>query len=57
MLLTIDLRDFDEGFAMSIGPENGQLLTVLTAALEAVTKNGAIGYPEWLQDPGIFSSK
>jgi polar amino acid transport system substrate-binding protein len=53
-LVTIDPRDFGEGFAMSVDPSNGQLQTALAQALDAVTKDGAIGYPQWVQDPGIL---
>jgi len=56
-LLTIGLRDFGEGFAMSVDPANGQLLTSLAEALDAVTESGTIGYPQWVQDPGILAAK
>ena len=56
-LLTIDSRDFGEGFAMSVDPANAQLLTALTDGLESVTKGGSIGYKEWVSNPGVFDPK
>lgn len=53
-LITIDLRDFGEGFAMALDPANATLPDALTDALAAVTDGGTIGYPQWSADPGVF---
>lgn len=54
-LLTIALRDFGEGFAMSIDPANSDLQKQLAEALAAITKDGKVGFRQWSDDPGVFS--
>lgn len=53
-LLTIDLRDFGEGFAMSIDPVNVDLQKQLAEALTSITKDGKVGFRQWSDDPGVF---
>ena len=53
-LVTIALRNFDEGFAMSVDPANGELQAALAQAIAQTTKNGALGYREWLANPAVF---
>jgi polar amino acid transport system substrate-binding protein len=56
-LLTIDLRDFGESFAMALDPSNPDLPAALAGALDVVRAGGAIGYPEWLHDPDVFGDR
>lgn len=54
-LVTVDRRDFGEGFAMSVDPGNIGLQRQLAEALLLITKNGKIGFLQWINNPGIFS--
>lgn len=54
-VLTIDLRDFVEGFAMSIDPTNVDLQKHLAEALKLATKDGALDFRQWSDNPSIFS--
>lgn len=56
-LVTIALRDFNESFAMSVDPANSELQTALAQAIGAVTKDGTVGYREWLNDPAVFGGE
>lgn len=54
-VLTIDLRDFGEDFAMSIDPTNVDLQKHLAEALKLATKDGALDFRQWSDNPSIFS--
>ncbi|MBU3750659.1 MAG: amino acid ABC transporter substrate-binding protein [Mycobacterium sp.] len=56
-LLTIDLRDFGESFAMALDPANPGLPDALARTLNEVRAGGALGYPEWLIDPHVFDAR
>lgn len=53
-LVTIDLRDFGESFAMALDPSNTILPGALGDALDVVREGGTIGYTDWLNDPRVF---
>jgi len=53
-LLTIDLRDFGEGFAMALDPANATLPDALSRTLIEVSDGGAVGYPQWSENPRVF---
>lgn len=54
-LLTIDLRDFGEGFAMSIDPANVDLQNQLAETLASITRDGEVGFRQWSDDPRVFN--
>jgi ABC-type amino acid transport substrate-binding protein len=54
-LLTIDLRDFGEGFAMSLDPANTDFQKQFAEALASVTKSGTIGFVQWTANHGVFN--
>lgn len=54
-LLTIDLRDFGEGFAMSLDPANVDLQKQFAEALASITQGGTAGFRQWAADHGVFN--
>lgn len=56
-MVTIDLRDFGESFAMALDPANPDLHAALAGALDTVREHGAIGYSDWLNDPEVFDDR
>ena len=55
-LVTIALRDFGEGFAISVDPANQELQSALADGIDTVTKGGTIGYQQWAENPQVFSA-
>ena len=54
-LLTIDFRDFGDRFAMSVDPANADLQKQLAEALAVITRDGKLGFLQWIDDPAVFS--
>lgn len=56
-VVTIARRSFGEGFAISVDPANAELQAALAQAIAQATKDGTVGYPEWLADPTVFDRR
>ncbi|MFO1539244.1 MAG: substrate-binding periplasmic protein [Chloroflexota bacterium] len=53
-VVTVDPRDFGDGFGFALDPANPDLIAAIAATLGLVTADGTIGFADWLADPGIF---
>ena len=54
---TIELKSFGEEMAYSVDGKNHDLLKALNLAIQSITKNNKISYPQWLKDHNVFSHK
>lgn len=53
-LVSIDARNFNEGFAISVDPSNTKLLEAINEEIKKLTNNNTINYETWAKNPKVF---
>jgi ABC-type amino acid transport substrate-binding protein len=51
---TIELKSFGEVMSYTVEAKNDQLLNALNSAINIITNNNKLSYPEWLKDHEVF---